>query len=191
MKFLLIFLFIAGLIYLFLPGPTLIDQFHPLPSSEKSIFAGDTVQNPNIAAYFSNFRRASITKFYKQELANNVFFGNIIPSAKLNRRPEEAYQYIRDQQESTFLEEYFYPLREYFFVNGYEPAIANIIARNYDPRDIVRNSIEYRGTFYNSKTTIRLYFAKPQYRLIVYFGIWGSILGLYYVSKKAFQERFV
>ncbi len=188
-KTVLIILFVLGLVYLFLPGPTLIDQFAPLPNSEKSIFSGDTTQNPNIAAYFSDFNRDYITAFYKNQLIKNVSFGFLIPPIRINHRPEEAYQYIRDQQESTFLEEYVYPLRESFFVNGYEPAVANMIAGHFNPTDYVGNSVIYREKLYKSKTTIRLYFAKPQYRLIVYLGIWFSILGLYFVGKKILREN--
>lgn len=183
-KIILTSLFILGLIYLFLPGPTLIDQFSPLPNSDKSIFSGDTIQNPNISAYYSNFRRDFITQFYKTELQMNVFFGKLIPPMRINRRPEEAYQWIRDQQESTFLEQYSYPLRESLFVNGYDPMTAHEIA-GIVRTDYVSNTIEYRGNRYNTKTTIRLYFPKPQYRLIEYLGIWIALFGLYFVAKKA------
>ena len=49
-------IFLLGLVYLLVPGPSKIEDFPPLPTSTKSALEGDTIQNPNIAAYYSNFR---------------------------------------------------------------------------------------------------------------------------------------
>lgn len=175
-------IFILGLVYILSPEPILIDYFRPLPGSVKSIFAGDTIQNPNIAAYFSNYSRSYIKNFYQQEVSRNVWFG-FIPPITIVRPPEEAYQFIRDQQESTHLVEYTYPLRESLYVNLVEPAALNKM--NGKAPDFYLDHIEYLGKFYLVKTTIRLYPPKLIYRIIEYFGIWISLFALVKISRKA------
>lgn len=181
-KYFLGFIFLLGLIYIILPGPTKIEDFPPLIPSLKSDLEGDTIQNPNIAAYFSDFQRAEITNFYRFELAKKYFFGLIIPPLKINHPPELAYTYIRDQQESTFLEEYVYPLRESLFVNGYEPTVENAMFNK--PSDFVGNHIWYKNEPFYSKTTIRFYPSPLWPRILVYLGIWVAGLILYKLILK-------
>jgi hypothetical protein len=114
-------IFILGLVYMIWPGPTGINDIPALPDSVKSSEPGDTTQVANVAAYFSNMRRKEVTDFYRHQFGYLKIFGVVIPPIKLNRPPEEAYTYIRDQQASTYLEEYAYPLRDSIFVNGFEP----------------------------------------------------------------------
>lgn len=186
-------IFVLGLIYLILPGPTKIENFPPLKPSLKSTLEGDTIQNPNIAAYFSDFRRYYITDFYKQKFANLHWFGWFFKPLSLNHPPEYAYQYVRDQQESTFLEEYYYPLRESFFVNGYEPLIENKIFRKQS--NFLGNHIIYREDqfgpelFFDSKTTIRFYPNNILARVVVYVGIWLSGFALYKLFRKSLREE--
>ncbi len=186
-------LFFLSLIYVILPGPTKIEDFPPLNPSLKSNLEGDTIQNPNIAAYYSDFRRDYITSFYKQIFTNLHWFGKIIPPIALNHPPELAYTYVRDQQESTFLEEYFYPLRESLFTNGYDPEIENQIHKKSS--NFWGDHIIYRETkngpelLFNSKTTIRYYPTNPLARTIVYVGIWIAVIFLYRLIIKAWREN--
>lgn len=183
-KILLVIFFVFGLFYLVAPGPKSINDFNPLPNSTKSDLPGDTVQNPNIAAYFSEFNRSFITKYYFQNLRNDTLFGKFIPPIRLNHPPEEAFQYIRDQQVSTFLEEYVYPFRESIYVNGYEPYIQNGIASDKN-----LSEVEYQGNFYPSKTTIRFYKSNPLYRVIIYILSWLAFITLIWIFKKVRSER--
>lgn len=179
-------IFLVGLIYVILPGPSSIDDFSPLPGSVKSDLAGDTWQNPNIAAYFSDFDRAYITEFYRDRFAGKFLFGTLFPPLTLNHPPEYAYTYIRDQQFSTFLEEYTYPLRGSLFVNGYEPVVENNMFNK--PHNFVADHIYHYEIPYDSKTTLRFYSAPFFYRILVYLGIWFSILAIYRISLKALKE---
>lgn len=181
-----------GLIYIIYPSPSKIEDFSPLPRSYKSNEPGDTIQNPNIAAYYSFFRRAEITDFYKTNFQNlhfcNFFLNplcNIAP-IRLNHPPEYAYQYIRDQQMSTFLEEYTYPLRDSLFVNGYEPKIEHQIKRV--PTNFFGSTIHIKGKFYNSKTTIRFYPSNIFIRVFVYLSVWFLAIYLVKVSRKALAQ---
>lgn len=182
----LIIAFFLGLIYILIPVPSSIDAFSPIPNSEKSQLEGDTIQNPNIAAYFSDFTRPSITGFYRQEFIKMHWFGFFLPPVSVSHPPEAAYKYVRDQQESTFLEEYIYPLRESIFVNGYEPEVEN---RMYDkPSDFVGNHILYNGTYYNSKTTLRYYPSNIFYKILIYAGGWVAAIYLYKLYRKSINE---
>ncbi len=184
MRVALLLVFILGLIYLLLPGPTKIEDFAPIPDSTKSNLDGDTWQNPNNVAYFSDFRRVDITGFYKRELSGKYLFGKILPPIRINHPPEMAYTYIRDQQESTFLEEYAYPFRESLFVNGYEPEVENIMFKK--PSNFVGNHVWYEEIPFDSKTTLRFYSSNPLSRVVVYLGVWAAALALFKLYRKAY-----
>lgn len=184
--------FLIGLVYVLIPGPTMIEQFPPLPNSTKSQLEGDTIQNPNIAAYFADFRRDFIVNFYKQQFMEMHLWRGLLPPIRINRPPEEAYRYIRDQQESTFLEEYVYPLRESFFVNGYEPLVENMIYNR--PSNYLGNHIIYREIkdsperLYEAKATIRFYPTSIFTRIFIYLSIWILAVMLFKLSMKAIRE---
>lgn len=181
-KILLIVLFIAGLIYLILPGPTMISDIPALPNSLKSTEPGDTYQNPNNSAYFSNYFRKFVTGYYFNAF-KSLSFGGLLPPIKLNHPPEEAFSYIRDQQTSTYLEEYLYPLRDSLFVNGYEP-----FNQNGKPFYKGITHILIGKTYYNTKTTLRIYHSQVISRVIVYILFWTILLAALKVWKKVLVE---
>jgi hypothetical protein len=168
-------IFILGLVYMIWPGPTGINDIPALPDSVKSSEPGDTTQVANVAAYFSNMRRKEVTDFYRHQFGYLKIFGVVIPPIKLNRPPEEAYTYIRDQQASTYLEEYAYPLRDSIFVNGFEP-----FNEQGKPYKLGATDIQIDGVFYDTKTTLRYYGSSLIWRLILYFGIW---IGMYFTFQ--------
>lgn len=171
----LIVTFIVGLLYLIAPGASSIGDFPPLKGSIKSQLEGDTIQNPNIAAYFSNFRRDYITNFYRDFFSRTLIPFYSLPVISINRPPEEAFNYVRDQQESTFLEEYVFPLRESIYVNGYEPKIENDMFNKKD-RSFVGDHLYYDAKYFNSKATIRYYPSNVFARVFIYIAMW--ILGI-------------
>ncbi len=187
MRIILGIIFLIGLIYLILPGPERIEEFPRLPGSLKSQLTGDTIQNPNIAAFFSDYDRAFVTNFYFSGFKNIYCKKDILgfpnplcflSPLKLNHPPEKAFSYIRDQQESTYLEEYFLPLRESFFVNGYEP-----IDKNGKPFFQMSKPIEVDKVIYFSKSTVRFYPSSVWSRVLIYLGIWASFFGLGKLGK--------
>ncbi len=165
-------IFLVGLIYLLLPGPSSIKDFPPVPNSKQSMLEGDTVQNPDLVAYFSDYKREDIMSLYWRFFNNWSFGGIHIPLLKINHPPEEAYTYIRDQQESTALEEYYLPFRESLFVNVYDPVIYNKIRRKNI--DFWTSHLEYEGTYYGSKTTLRYYHSSIPVRVGLYLMIFFS-----------------
>lgn len=176
-------LFMIGFWYILAPAPSTIHDIPPIPNSVKSDEPGDTYQNPNIAAYHSDLWREDVTIFYKQSFERlNSIFGIVFPAIKLNHPPEESFQYIRDQQRSTFLEQYIFPLRGSLFVNGYEPISQT--GKRFDSSSV---PVEFKGEYFNSKTTIRFYPVPLLTRIIFYLGIWVAIIGLYLLAKKIFE----
>ena len=183
-KLIFIVIFLIGLVYLLWPGPTHTSDFPALPDSLKSDEPGDTFQNPNNAAYFSNLRRKQVIEFYKNEFAYLNIFGIKIPPLRSNHPPEEAFTYIRDQQPSTYLEQYSYPLRDSLFINGFEPFDETGKPYRGDAVDIFIN-----GSFYETKTSIRYYGSSTVSRVAVYLLIWVSVILLFKLTKKAVLKK--
>lgn len=184
-KIIIIVIFILGLVYSLYPGPSSISDFPPIPNSLKSDEPGDTYQVPNIAAYFSDYDRAKITNFYRNAYQRLHLFG-FFPPITLNHPPEFARSVIRNEQVSTFLEEFIYPLRGSIFVNGYEPWVENEMGKR--KHNFIGDHIHIKGKYFVSKTTVRFYPADFFGRVIVYLGIWLGSFALYEVGRKAFKE---
>ncbi len=186
-KKILVSIFILGLVYILAPGPTSVNDFPSLANSLKSSEPGDTVQVPNIAAYFSDYDRAGITSFYRGAFRNLYLVNKLIPPISLNYPPENANSFVRDQQVSTFLEEYLYPLRGSIFVNGYDPNVENEMKkRNHT---FIGDHLHIQGRYFNSKTTLRFYPADSFNRLIVYFGIWIAGIAIYELGIREFRKN--
>lgn len=183
-KALLVIIFLSGLVYILWPGLSSVNDFSPLPGSLKSREPGDTFQNLNNAAYFSDYRREFVIDFYKKELEQINIFGIKLPSIRLNHPPEEAFQYIRDQQYGTYLESFNYPLREVLFINGWEPFSQEGVPFYRGITHVVVN-----GEFFDSKVTIRFYNSNLVSRVFVYLGIWIAFILLYKLTTAVFKEK--
>lgn len=169
------------LVYLCLPGPASINDFPPLPNSVKSKLAGDTVQVPNVAGYFSNNYRNFATTYYKNAYKNKTVFP--FPPFRLNHPPEFAYTAIKDQTHSTYLEEYYYPLRGSLFINGLEPF-------NEDGTAKYNGSTQFKlddGQLFDTKVTIRFYPSSLWERLVVWLGIDLSIIFLWILYRRIYK----
>lgn len=175
--------FLIGFIYLLVPGPKSIDDFPGPPDAVKSDEPGDTFQNPNIAGYYGFKRRDFVTNYYKN-IYESIKIGQFsLPSIRLNHPPEDAYQYIRDQQLTTYLEEFVYPLRGSIFVNGYEPFDEN--GKRFNSGAL---PITYKEKTYDTKVTIRYYYVPVVSRVIIYILYWLFGFALFYVFRKAIKN---
>ncbi len=183
MKYLFVSLSVLLLIYLFLPGSTSINDFPALPDSVKSTLEGDVSQVPNVKAYFSFSYRDFVTKLYSQSLQKTTWFP--FSPIKLNYPPEYAFIFIKDQTQSTYLEEYVYPLRESLFVNGMEPFYEKDHAARYaGATPFVQDKKNY-----DTKTTLRFYPSTLISRLIIWLGINLSLIGIWKVGKRIVYAR--
>lgn len=165
------------LIYMAWPGPSRIAQFPPLPNSVKSTLEGDTIQIPNVSAYFSDNFREFVVPFYSSEYQKLSKFP--LPPLKLNHPPEYSWIAIKKHTDSTYLEELVYPLKSTLFVNGLEP-----FTYTGEPRWWGATKFEVEGKSLLTKTTLRFYPSPLFVRFLVWAGIVISVFLLYKMSKK-------
>lgn len=182
-KIILVVIFFIGLVYIAWPIKGSIDNIPALPGALKSKEPGDTHQNPNISAYFSDFRRKYIIDFYRDDFEQLTILGVKIPAIKLNHPPEEAYLYIRDQQQSMYLEQFIYPMREALYVNGIEPF-------NDKGKPFYQGitHIKVDGTVYNTKTTLRYYPSGLFDRVMTYLLTCAAGYALYILFRRSLKE---
>lgn len=101
-------LFIA---YLSFPSPRFPAE---LPGSYQSSLPGD-VETPLRRGYYTDMTRSDVLSWYESQFK----WGPL-----LNYPPENAQTLIRDQTQSTFLQEIVHPFRESIYINGFEPTEA-------------------------------------------------------------------
>lgn len=165
------------IVYMVWPAPSKISQFKALPDSDKSTLEGDTIQIPNVAAYFSNNFREFVVPFYKSdfESLNNLPF----PPLELNHPPEFSWKVIKTNTDSTYLEELVYPLRGSLFVNGFEP-----FYQDGTPKFWGATKFEIPPNKWFTKTTLRFFPSPLVVRIFVWLGITISIFLLYKLWKE-------
>lgn len=183
MKYLYWFFSATLLIYLFLPGPTSINDFPALPDSYKSTDAGDTWQIPNTVGYFSNNYRDFVIPFYMKEYSNMSWFP--ISPVRLNYPPEFAFTAIKVETASTYLEELVYPLKGSLFINGLEPFEQDRITPRYDGA----HKFELPGGQRDTKVTMRFYPSPLYVRFIIWIGINISCITLWKLGKKVVYNK--
>lgn len=181
LKISFIFISLLFLAYMLLPGPNSIIDFPALPDSIKSNLEGDTIQVPNVSAYFSNNYRDFVTAYYYDSYRESTKVP--FEPLRLNYPPEFAYTAIKDQTQSTYLEEFVYPLRDSLFVNGLEP-----VEKDGTPRYVGGGRFEIDGRFVDTKVTLRFYPSSIPVRILVWFGINLSVAALFVISKKIFAK---
>lgn len=164
------------LIYMVWPGPSRIDQFLALPSSEKSKLEGDTIQIPNVSAYFSNNFREFVVPFYSDNYQNLAKLP--LPPLRLNYPPEFSWTAIKKHTDSTYLEELVYPLRDSLYANGFEPFYAD-----GQPKYWGATKFEEGGQNFFTKTTLRFYPSTIAARIVTWFGIVLSTYFLFRLGK--------
>jgi len=174
-----ILIFIAGATYLLLPSPALPD----LDGGHRSDEPGDTWQHPDQKAFYTNRTRAEVIPEMQNKFPVSLF-GTRIPSYRLNYRPEESYEFIRDQVKSYYLEEIVYPLRESLFVSGWEPS--NSPEFSYLPPED-RPTVTFRNAIYLSKITLRPVRSSPWARILVWGLIFPSTFFVHYSLKRSLQ----
>lgn len=174
--FIFSFVFLLYLVWPF--EPKKISDFASLPQSTKSELSGDTVEVPNISAYFSDNYRSFVTKYYRDQFQFMTKFP--FPPLTLNHPPEYAFNYIKDQTQSTYLEEYVYPLRGSLFVNGLEP----FDEKTKEPRYDGATRFAAGGMLYETKVTLRYYPTKIIDRIGVWAGINLIVILLYNFVRK-------
>lgn len=126
------------LFYVLLPNP----GFPEPPANSLQSNEPADVETSLRRGYYTNLSREEVLKYYQGQLKKSAFLNISLPTYRLNYPPEEAQVIIRDQTKSTFLEEIVHPLRESFYINGYEPK---------EPQNI----IEVDGKIWRQKIIVR------------------------------------
>ncbi len=164
-------------IYMLVPGPSKISDFKILPNSDKSTLAGDTVQIPNVVGYFSNNYRTMVTSFYFDNYRQLTFLP--FPPIKLNHPPEYSWNVIKKHTDSTYFEEFVYPLRDSFFVNGFEP-----FYEDGTPKFWGSTRLNEGQNLWYTKITLRFFPSQFLVRVLAWLGISTSIFFLYKLGKR-------
>jgi len=131
MKIVLAIIWIFCAIYLLYPDSKFPQD---LPNSLKSIEPADT-ETSNRQAYFTNMTREQIMDFYIRNFTG-------VLSYRLNYPHEEAVTLIRDQIQSSFLEEIVHFGKQSLYINGFVPT---------KPTE----QININGVHYTTKITVR------------------------------------
>ena len=164
-------------IYMMWPGPASIKDFQDLPNSAKSTLSGDTWQIPDVAGYFSDNYRKYTTKYYFQKFQRVSHFP--FPPVRINYPPEFAFTAIKKHTDSTYLEEFVYPLRDSIYVNGLEP-----FYEDGKPKFWGSSQFNQTGKSWYTKVTVRYYKSSILSKFVVWLGIIISIAGIYKMTRK-------
>lgn len=164
---------ICALIYLISPTPVLPD----LVNSVKSDLPGDTVQIPNVAAYYTNMTRTEVMNFYKAYYSGP--FRVII-----NHPPEKSQEILVNTIQSYYFEEYVLPFKESLYINGFE--WENDVFTKPEKR--IKNKLLYQDKEYKAKITIRTFPTSIPKRVIAFLLTESVIIfGIY--TYKSFLKR--
>ncbi len=175
------FIYLVGLHYLTLPAPSP----PALADSARSDEPGDTVQNPDQAAYYT-FRdsRPSILGELQQKFSLLDFLGQRL-DYRLNYRPEEVGEFVRDQLRSYYLEEVIHPLRESLFINVFDPAKSPMV----DDEKRGQARMFLHGQYYPIKVTLRPVYSSETGRVVVWTLIFPAIYLVFLSLRKSFYEK--
>ena len=107
-----ILVYLLGVVYLFPDGPSTPD----LVPSTRSTEEGDTWQNPDQKGFYTDLTRKEVIGQMQTKYTYRLF-GFTIPSYRLNYRPEESFEMVRDQMKTTLFQQS-YPKTKQFVVGG-------------------------------------------------------------------------
>ena len=173
-------IYLLGVVYLSLPTPSTPDLSLAVRSDE----AGDTWQHPDQKGFYTDMTRQQVIGEMQSKFVTSIS-GISIPSYRLNYRPEESFQFVRDQVYSNYLEEIVYPLKDSLFVNGFEPI--NLPAnRHIDPKDI--RGVSFKGQYYLSKVTLRPVTSSVYARILIWTLIFPATFFVIKSLKKSLKD---
>ena len=168
-------LYFTGFYYLTRPTPALPDLDQAVRSDEP----GDTWQHPGQTAYYTpRDNRQSILDELQLKYALTA-----LPqlSYRLNYRPEEVGELVRDQLRSYYLVEVIHPLCESLFINVWEPTKSPFVI----PEDQASQRLYFLKTYYPVKVTLRPVYSSLWARLFVWSLIFPASYAVYLSLKKS------
>lgn len=171
------FVYLVGLDYLTLPSPAL----PVLADSARSDEPGDTVQHPDQSAYytFRDSRSDILDELQRKFGVADSWTARL--SYRLNYRPEEVGELVRDQLRSYYLEEVVHPLRESLFINVFDPAKSPMIGD--DKRE--QSKMYLHGQYYPLKVTLRPVYSKSWAGVLIWTLIFPASYAVYLSLKES------
>lgn len=154
--------YLIGVVYLLLPSPLIND----LPDALKSNEPGDTWQNTDTKAFFTDWDREKVIGYYRDTFRLKIgdFY---LPNLRLNYRPEDTGTYVRKYIDTYYLEEIVIPMRESIFINGWDPKKSPTLA-HLSEEERKTTFIVIDGKEFQSKVTLKWYQSKVSHRLIIW-----------------------
>lgn len=152
------------LIYFLIPSPSVPP---PLPDSFRSTEPGDTVEIPGLFAYYTNLSRSEVISFYQKHYSRSSFLDLPLLNYRLNHPPEYALVVIRDTIHSSYFEEIVLPLRESYYISGYEPRNDPFKKESERPSE----GFKIEGRQYQAKVIVFPVRSHPLARLFIFTGI--------------------
>ncbi len=168
--------YFIGFIYLLLPNPVTPNLSNSFLSDEP----GDTWQHPEQKAFFTQDNRKNILDEFENNFSLSIFNFQL-PSFRLNYRPEETTEFVREQVASNYLEEIVHPLRESLYVTGWEPRNAPLW-QDLPFED--RPRIKKYNQLFNTKVTLRPVYSSAWQRVF----IWSLIFPSAYLVWQSFKK---
>ncbi|MFA6250897.1 MAG: hypothetical protein WC686_05400 [Candidatus Shapirobacteria bacterium] len=165
---------ITTVFYLISPSP----QPPDLTNSVKSLEPGDTVQIPNVAAFYTNLSRTEVINFYKANYSGPF---RII----LNHPPEKSREIIKDTIQSYYFEEFVLPFKESLYINGFE--WENDVFTK--PSQRAANKLIYNNQSYSSKVTIRWFPVPVSHRLVSFFITQFSMILIILIYRRLLVKK--
>ena len=108
-KFIALSFCIFAALYLVWPVP----GFPPPPPGSLTSFAPADTETIYRNSYYTNYSRAEIINYYKSQFKWPFF--------RLNHPPEESQTLVREQTQTSWLEELVHPLKDSLYINGFYP----------------------------------------------------------------------
>lgn len=174
-----IIIYLTGIYYLSSPSPTLPNLDQAVRSDEP----GDTWQHPDQTAYYTNRNdRLGILGELQKKFGLPQFS---FASYRLNYRPEEVGEFVRDQLRSYYLEEVIHPLRESLFINVWEPTKSPFVI----PEDQASQRMYFLKIYYPVKVTLRPVYSSTWGRVMVWTLIFPGSYAVYLSLKKSLHEK--
>ncbi len=163
-----------AVLYLISPTPILPD----LPNSIKSDLPGDTVQIPNVSAYYTNMTRTEVMNFYKAYYSGPF-------RINLNHPPEKAKEIIVNTIQSYYFEEFVLPFKESLYINGFE--WENDVFTK--PENRSKNKLIYQDKEYKAKITIRRFPTSTPKRIVAFFITESGVIITLFVFKSFLKKK--
>jgi len=158
-------LFLVGLFYLLLPGPSVPQLGENFPFERG--FISQMMGEP-VAAFYTNQGQEEVLSFFQKNYSRSLFLNLPLFTQKINYFPQEANELINDMhsaKNTSFLVELRQPGRESLVIKGYGETNPEAISQK-DPKKIISFKPE-DGKEYHLQITVYRIKTSPAIRVLM------------------------